>query len=64
MKRSNHIWNLGLHSCGFEVPTEIQRDSLMLTLRAADVLGAAQTGSGKTLAFIIPVRQQHYCIHY
>ncbi|CAM5124968.1 unnamed protein product, partial [Natator depressus] len=34
--------------------TEIQRQTIGLSLQGKDVLGAAKTGSGKTLAFIIP----------
>ena len=36
-------------------PTEIQQESIGLSLRGLDILGAAKTGSGKTLAFLIPV---------
>ena len=45
----------GLKSCGYSVPTEIQREAIPLALNGRDVLGAAKTGSGKTLAFLIPV---------
>lgn len=45
----------GLEGNQFEEPTEIQRDSLPLSLRGVDVVGAAKTGSGKTLAFLIPM---------
>uniref|UniRef100_A0A0N5AIG4 ATP-dependent RNA helicase n=1 Tax=Syphacia muris TaxID=451379 RepID=A0A0N5AIG4_9BILA len=45
----------GLSDNNFKVPTEIQRDSLIFSLRGVDVVGAAKTGSGKTLAFLIPM---------
>ena len=45
----------GLKSCGYSVPTEIQREAIPLALSGKDILGAAKTGSGKTLAFLIPV---------
>jgi ATP-dependent RNA helicase DDX10/DBP4 len=45
----------GLEECGYMKPTEIQQQSIGLSLRGLDILGAAKTGSGKTLAFLIPV---------
>ncbi|XP_071449103.1 probable ATP-dependent RNA helicase DDX10 [Hetaerina americana] len=51
----------GLKEHGFIKPTEIQRESLMLSLRGMDILGAAKTGSGKTLAFLIPILEKLYC---
>ena len=45
----------GLKSCGYSVPTEIQREAIPLALNGKDILGAAKTGSGKTLAFLIPI---------
>ena len=45
----------GLKSCGYSVPTEIQREAIPLALNGRDILGAAKTGSGKTLAFLVPV---------
>jgi len=50
----------GLQEAGFQVPTEIQRESIGLALQGADVLGAAQTGSGKTLAFLVPILEKLY----
>ena len=54
----------GLAECGYEEPTEIQRETVAMCLRGLDVLGAAKTGSGKTLAFLIPligqVSHQHF----
>ena len=46
---------LGLRTCGYSKPTDIQRTAIPLALRGKDVLGAAKTGSGKTLAFLIPL---------
>ncbi|KAE8749924.1 hypothetical protein FOCC_FOCC003393 [Frankliniella occidentalis] len=51
----------GLKDNGFSEPTEIQRESIGLSLRGQDILGAAKTGSGKTLAFLIPVLEILYC---
>lgn len=45
----------GLKENGYEIPTEIQRESIGFALQGLDILGAAKTGSGKTLAFLIPV---------
>lgn len=50
----------GLRNGKFEKPTEIQKQSLNLTLSGNDVLGAAKTGSGKTLAFLIPMLECLY----
>lgn len=50
----------GLKECHYSVPTDIQRDTVMLSLRGEDVLGAAKTGSGKTLAFLIPILEVLY----
>lgn len=40
--------------------TDIQAQSLPISLKGKDVLGAARTGSGKTLAFLIPVLEILY----
>ena len=45
----------GLKSCGYSVPTEVQREAIPLALNGRDILGAAKTGSGKTLAFLVPI---------
>jgi ATP-dependent RNA helicase DDX10/DBP4 len=39
----------GLLANKYRVPTEIQKQSIGLSLQGKDILGAAQTGSGKTL---------------
>ncbi|GMG56211.1 unnamed protein product [Ambrosiozyma monospora] len=38
--------------------TAIQRESIPISLKGHDILGAAKTGSGKTLAFLIPVLEK------
>ncbi|CAM5124886.1 unnamed protein product, partial [Natator depressus] len=45
----------GLQEAQYRMVTEIQRQTIGLSLQGKDVLGAAKTGSGKTLAFIIPL---------
>uniref|UniRef100_H2YIC2 ATP-dependent RNA helicase n=1 Tax=Ciona savignyi TaxID=51511 RepID=H2YIC2_CIOSA len=42
---------------GWQLPTDIQAESIPLILGGGDVLMAAETGSGKTAAFSIPVIQ-------
>lgn len=42
---------------GWQLPTDIQADSIPLILGGGDVMMAAETGSGKTAAFSIPVIQ-------
>ncbi|KAF5272992.1 hypothetical protein FQA39_LY07641 [Lamprigera yunnana] len=51
----------GLKNNNYIIPTEIQRETILLALRGNDILGAAQTGSGKTLAFLIPILEILYC---
>ena len=50
----------GLNQSSFLKLTEIQRDSVPVSLKGHDMLGAAKTGSGKTLAFLIPVLEKLY----
>jgi superfamily II DNA/RNA helicase len=40
--------------------TDVQAKSLPVSLKGADILGAARTGSGKTLCFLIPVLEILY----
>lgn len=40
--------------------TDIQAQSIPVSLKGKDVLGAARTGSGKTLAFLVPVLETLY----
>lgn len=51
----------GLLESKYVNPTEIQRDTIGLSLQGKDILGAAKTGSGKTLAFLIPILEVLYC---
>lgn len=50
----------GLKEASFVKLTEIQRDSIPVSLEGHDLLGAAKTGSGKTLAFLIPILEKLY----
>merc|ERR1719410_1751537 len=50
----------GLKAGGYTVPTQIQRESIVLALQGNDILGAAKTGSGKTLAFLVPLLEKLY----
>ncbi|KAF5325153.1 hypothetical protein D9619_009771 [Psilocybe cf. subviscida] len=45
----------GLKKASFLEMTDIQKESIHVSLKGKDVLGAARTGSGKTLAFLVPV---------
>ncbi len=40
-----------LKTIGFEVPSEIQKQTIPLALAGEDIIGGSATGSGKTLAF-------------
>lgn len=44
----------GLKEALFVQLTDIQRQTIPVTLKGEDVMGTARTGSGKTLAFLIP----------
>ncbi|KAJ7481739.1 ATP-dependent RNA helicase dbp-4 [Mycena latifolia] len=50
----------GLKKAFFVDMTEIQTQSLPVSLKGKDVLGAARTGSGKTLSFLVPVLETLY----
>nr|CAD7460418.1 unnamed protein product [Timema tahoe] len=50
----------GLNACNYMELTDIQRESIGLSLRGCDILGAAKTGSGKTLAFLVPLLERLY----
>ncbi|MFZ9036664.1 MAG: DEAD/DEAH box helicase [Gammaproteobacteria bacterium] len=44
-----------LNALGYELPTQIQAQTIPLILAGRDVLGQAQTGTGKTAAFALPI---------
>ncbi|KAJ6481779.1 ATP-dependent RNA helicase dbp-4 [Mycena sanguinolenta] len=50
----------GLKKAFFVNMTDIQAQSLPVSLKGKDVLGAARTGSGKTLSFLVPVLEILY----
>lgn len=50
----------GLKDASYVKLTDIQKDSIPVSLKSNDVLGAAKTGSGKTLAFLVPVLEKLY----
>ncbi|KAJ7220429.1 P-loop containing nucleoside triphosphate hydrolase protein [Mycena haematopus] len=50
----------GLKKAFFVNMTDIQTQSLPVSLKGKDVLGAARTGSGKTLSFLVPVLEILY----
>lgn len=50
----------GLRESAFLKLTDIQKESIPVSLKGNDVLAAAKTGSGKTLAFLIPVLEKLY----
>ena len=40
---------------GFTKPSQIQEQSIPVTLTGADLIGQAQTGTGKTAAYTLPI---------
>ena len=44
-----------LNALGYELPTQIQAQTIPLILAGRDVIGQAQTGTGKTAAFALPI---------
>ncbi len=45
-------------ACGFDQPTDIQREAIPVVLSGRDLMASAQTGTGKTAAFVLPALQQ------
>jgi len=54
----------GLKEAEYEIPTEIQKETIGLALLGKDILGAAKTGSGKTLAFLVPILEKLYSLNW
>lgn len=46
---------LALQEISFEIPTEIQENTIPLILSGQDLMASAQTGSGKTAAYALPI---------
>ena len=44
-----------LDALGYELPTQIQAQTIPFILAGRDVIGQAQTGTGKTAAFALPI---------
>lgn len=44
--------------CGYQQPTEIQRQAIPFALKGQNLIAAAQTGTGKTAAFILPILER------
>jgi len=49
-----------INEMGWNLPTDVQDESIPLILTGGDVMVAAETGSGKTAAFVLPMIQ---CVH-
>lgn len=47
----------GIQACGFEAPTDIQKNAIPPAISGSDMIATAQTGTGKTAAFVIPALQ-------
>ncbi len=47
-----------ISACGFDQPTDIQREAIPVILSGSDLMASAQTGTGKTAAFVLPALQQ------
>ncbi len=54
----NPVLLKALADCKYDVPTEIQTQSIPHILANKDVMARAQTGTGKTAAFALPILQQ------
>ena len=48
----------GIDSCGYTIPTPIQKEAIPPILAGRDILGLAQTGTGKTAAFVLPLLER------
>lgn len=45
----------GVSLCGYEEPSQIQKQAIPIIMKGRDLLGASHTGSGKTAAFALPI---------
>jgi superfamily II DNA/RNA helicase len=43
----------GIYSYGFEIPSEIQKKTIIPIMKGQDIIAQAQSGSGKTASFLI-----------
>ena len=47
----------GIQACGFETPTDIQKNAIPAAIAGKVLIATAQAGTGKTAAFVIPALQ-------
>lgn len=47
-----------IQACGFETPSDIQRQAIPVAGEGHDLMASAQTGTGKTAAFVLPALQR------
>ncbi|MGM0593849.1 MAG: DEAD/DEAH box helicase [Pseudomonadota bacterium] len=47
-----------IQACGFDTPTDIQKQAVPVALAGHDLMASAQTGTGKTAAFVLPALQR------
>ena len=43
-----------IEKVGYQMPSEVQAQSIPFSVKGLDVLVSSQTGSGKTASFVIP----------
>ncbi|PPD97556.1 hypothetical protein GOBAR_DD05396 [Gossypium barbadense] len=49
---------MGIYEKGFERPSTIQEESILIALTGSDILARAKNGTGKTAAFCIPALEK------
>ncbi|MFO7593270.1 MAG: DEAD/DEAH box helicase [Pseudomonadota bacterium] len=47
-----------IKACGFDTPSDIQKEAIPVALEGSDLMASAQTGTGKTAAFVLPALQR------